>query len=207
MKFSVIERSNWKRRDYFEKFFSNVPCTYSLTVKIDVSRIFEKKQKLYPAMLFYLSTIVNKHEEFRTAIDENGTLGIYDYMLPIYTVFNNDTESFYEIWTEYANRFEDFFKLYERDLAEFKKAKSAQSKPNPPKNTFNVSMLPWIEFEGFNLNLQKGYAYLLPIFTIGKFEKNAETVTLPLAIQVHHAVCDGFHLSRFVKELQELINS
>ena len=30
---------------------------------------------------------------------------------------------------------------------------------------------------------------------------------LPLAIQVHHAVCDGFHICRFVNELQELINS
>lgn len=28
----------------------------------------------------------------------------------------------------------------------------------------------------------------------------------PLAIQVHHAVCDGFHLCRFVNELQDLFN-
>ena len=32
-------------------------------------------------------------------------------------------------------------------------------------------------------------------------------IILPLAIQVHHAVCDGFHICRFVNELQELINS
>ncbi len=32
-------------------------------------------------------------------------------------------------------------------------------------------------------------------------------IVLPLAVQVHHAVCDGFHICRFVNELQELINS
>lgn len=28
---------------------------------------------------------------------------------------------------------------------------------------------------------------------------------LPLAVQVHHGVCDGFHVCRFVNEMQELL--
>ena len=28
---------------------------------------------------------------------------------------------------------------------------------------------------------------------------------LPLAIQVHHAVCDGYHVGRFIEVLQEKI--
>ncbi len=28
---------------------------------------------------------------------------------------------------------------------------------------------------------------------------------LPLAVQVHHSVCDGLHLSRFIDELKENI--
>lgn len=67
-------------------------------------------------------------------------------------------------------------------------------------------MIPWSTFEGFHLNLQKGYNYLTPIFTIGKYYEE-EKIILPLAIQVHHAVCDGFHVCRFVNELQDLINS
>ena len=70
-----------------------------------------------------------------------------------------------------------------------------------------VSMIPWSTFDGFNLNLQKGYDYLIPIFTMGKYYRDDEKIILPLAIQVHHAVCDGFHICRFVNELQKLINS
>ena len=29
---------------------------------------------------------------------------------------------------------------------------------------------------------------------------------MPLAAQVHHGVCDGFHLCRFLRELQERID-
>ena len=32
-----------------------------------------------------------------------------------------------------------------------------------------------------------------------------ERVLLPLAVQVHHAVCDGFHLSRLIADVEALI--
>jgi len=80
------------------------------------------------------------------------------------------------------------------------------ARPDTPANTFSVSMIPWASFEGFNLNLQNGYDYLPPIFTMGRFYEENGRVLLPLAVQVHHAVCDGFHLCRLVNELQDLLN-
>ena len=60
-------------------------------------------------------------------------------------------------------------------------------------------------FEGFNLNLQNGYRYLPPIFTMGKYQRDERGVWLPLSIQVNHAVCDGFHVCRFIAALREMI--
>jgi chloramphenicol O-acetyltransferase len=57
-----------------------------------------------------------------------------------------------------------------------------------------------------NLNLKKGYDYLLPIFTFGKYYEDGGKYYIPLSIQVHHAVCDGFHVCRFLDELQDLLN-
>ena len=96
---------------------------------------------------------------------------------------------------------------YEDDIRRYGDRLQMDGKPNVPANTFPVSMIPWATFEGFNLNLQKGYCYLTPIFTMGKYYEENGCVTLPLAIQVHHAVCDGFHVCRFINELQELINA
>ena len=70
-----------------------------------------------------------------------------------------------------------------------------------------MSCIPWTNFTGFNLNLQQGYEYLLPIFTIGKYFSDEEKILLPLAIQVHHAVCDGFHLSRFINDLKDWVDT
>lgn len=207
MIFQKIDKTHWKRKEYFEHYFSNVPCTYSITTKLDITRIKESKLKLYPAMLYYLATVVNRHPEFRTAINEKGELGIYSEMIPCYTVFHKETETFSELWTEYTQKLEDFCAAYEEDILRYGNRQGMVGKPNVPPNNFTVSMIPWTSFEGFNLNLQNGYDYLIPIFTMGKYyQENGRTI-LPIAIQVHHAVCDGFHVCRFINELQELIGN
>ena len=206
MIFEKIDINSWKRKEYFEHYFTNVPCTYSMTVKVDITPIKNKLMKLYPAMLYYISTVVNHHPEFRTAINDSGELGVYSEMLPCYTVFHKDTETFSNIWTKYSPDFNTFSVAYENDMRKYGNKQGMIGKPNAPENTFPVSMIPWSTFEGFNLNLQKGYDYLIPIFTMGKYYQEDGRTILPLAIQVHHAVCDGFHICRFANELQELIN-
>ena len=39
MVFEVIDINGWKRREYFEHYFTNIPCTYSMTVKLDITQI------------------------------------------------------------------------------------------------------------------------------------------------------------------------
>ena len=116
MVFEKIDRSSWKRNEYFEHYFTDIPCTYSMTVKLDITQIKKKRMKLYPAMLYYLATIVNRHSEFRTAINQAGELGIYDEMIPSYTIFHEDTETFSDLWTEYMPNIEEFSRAYENDI-------------------------------------------------------------------------------------------
>ncbi len=200
-----IDRTLWAREEAFVHFSSDLPCTYSLTAKLDITPLRQAGLRLYPAMLHALSTVVNRHEEFRTALDSDGNPGVFQELWPSYTIFHPDSETFSNLWTRYEPEYAAFLAGFERDLAQYGEEKGLLGKPNPPANTFPVSMLPWIGFEGFNLNLQKGYDYLLPIFTMGKFDERNGKTLLPLAVQVHHAVCDGFHLSRFLEELQALL--
>ncbi|NLC75129.1 MAG: type A chloramphenicol O-acetyltransferase [Clostridiales bacterium] len=203
MKFRKISLQDWKRREQFEHYCSTVPCTYSMTVKLDITNAVNARQKLYPTMLHALSRTVNSHEEFRTAIDADGALGVFDVMYPCYTVFHKETETFSNIWTRFDEDYNQFLAAYLDDIAKYGDVAKMNAKPNAPANTFPVSMIPWESFDGFNLNLQKGYDYLIPIFTLGKYYQENGCTYIPLAIQVHHAVCDGFHVCRFISELRE----
>ena len=206
MQFTKIDINNWTRKEYFDHYFDNTPCTYSMTVKLDISKLKKDGKKLYPTLLYGVTTILNRHEEFRTALDKNGQVGVFSEMLPCYTIFHKETETFSSIWTEFTADYTEFLQNYQKDIDAYGERKGMFAKPNPPENTFPVSMIPWTSFEGFNLNLKKGYDYLLPIFTFGKYYEDGGKYYIPLSIQVHHAVCDGFHVCRFLDELQDLLN-
>lgn len=211
MNFNIIDKQNWKRKECFEHYFSNVPCTYSMTVSLDITTLLNTINnhalKLYPVMIYAISSIVNKHEEFRMSIDEAGNVGFFDEVYPCYTIFHKDDETFSDIWTAYSTDFKTFYNHYLEDMQQCGDIKGMSGKPQQENNTFTISCIPWVSFTSFNLNLEKGYSYLPPIFTIGKYCSDNEKILLPLSIQVHHAVCDGFHVARFTNELQEWINT
>lgn len=210
MTFNTIDMQTWNRNESYSHYFNTVPCTYSMTVNLDVTEFIkilkENKLKFFPAILYGISHIVNSHEEFRMDFDENKKLGYHTFSNPCYAIFHNETETFTNVWTEYNADFTLFMQNYTIDMAKYQKD-FKNSKPLSNKNHFNVSCIPWTNFTGFNLNLQQGYDYLAPIFTIGKYVSSDDKIEVPLAIQVHHAVCDGFHLSRFINELQNWINN
>ncbi len=205
MKFNYIDIEKWKRKQHYNYYLKNVPCTYSMTIKLDITNVIKSQKKLYPTLLYCISKTVNKYEEFRTILDSEGKVGYFDELYPCYTIFHKENETFSNIWTEYSEDYEVFCKNYKEDMEKYGKNLDIVAKPDIPVNSFPISMLPWESFEGFNLNLQRGYEYLLPIFTLGKYYQEQDKVFIPLAIQVHHSVCDGFHLCRFIDSLRKTL--
>ena len=205
--FKPIDTNSWKRKPYFDHYFNQIRCTYSITVNIDITNVLSfkdrNKVKLYPLLINVISKAVNKYEEFRTAINDRGEIGVWETLSPCYTVFHKDSESFSNIWTEWNDDLNLFLSNFEQDSKQFGQIDRIDAKPNTPANVFPISSLPWTTFTGFNLNIFADGTYLLPIFTYGKYFKDGNRYLIPLSIQVHHAVCDGFHVSRLINEIQQ----
>ena len=201
--FTLIDFENWERKEHYLHFYNDVRCSYSTCVNIDISNL--NGQRLYPAMLWLLTQTINEMPEFRTALTEKG-LGYFSEMHPAYTIFNQGQKTFSGIWTAYKSNYTAFLSSYEADVAKYSSSEKYAPKPERPVNSFDVSMIPWFSFTAFNLQVFGDGSYLLPIFTMGKAFDAGTKKMLPLAIQVHHAVCDGYHIGRFIELLQEKIN-
>ena len=121
--FRIIDKDTWKRKPYFDHYFNQILCTYSITVNIDISEIIAFKNKnntkLYPLLIYILTKAVNNHEEFRTAINDKGELGVWDTLLPCYTVFHEENETFSNLWTEWNDNLMAFLSNYKRDIEMF----------------------------------------------------------------------------------------
>ena len=203
MSFHLMDYQTWERREFYEHFINEVVCTYSTTVNLDITNL--KNMRLYPTMLWLLTKAVNQMPEFRTALTDKG-IGIYDEMHPSYTIFNKEKKIFSTIWTEFHADYNDFLSAYEADVEKFSLSERYSPKPDRPPNSFDISMIPWFTFTSFNLNVFGDGKYLLPIFTLGKYFDDNGKRLLPISIQVHHAVCDGYHIGKFVETLQTMIN-
>ena len=181
----------------------------SLTADVNVTnlRAYSKKNNLnfYPLMLWVVSKIINSHDEFKYSWDDVGNLIKWDFVSPSYTDFHADDENFVKMVTEYSDDLFEFCSRVDKDRQRHKNERAILF--NQPPNFFDVSCLPWIKYSHFDIHVFDEGKFLAPVVTWGKFEEKDGKLIMPLTMNIHHAVADGFHLSRFFNEVQELMDS
>ena len=209
MKYTRIDLNEWKRGNLFKFYIDNMRIVMSLTVDIDVTPLYEftKKNnlKFYPSMLWVVSRVINAHDEFKYSWDSGDNLIKWDYISPSYTDFHKEDESFTKLVTEYSD---DLFEFHARFMADREKYRELRAiVENQPQNFFDVTCLPWVKYTHFDLHVFDEGKFLAPVVIWGKYEEEHKKLMMPLTMNIHHAVADGFHLSRFFNEVQELINT
>ncbi|MCS4224085.1 type A chloramphenicol O-acetyltransferase [Sphingobacterium sp. BIGb0165] len=202
--YKKINLADWNRKEHFSVYRSQMKCGFSLTTKINITNLLpfikENSYKFYPVMIYLITRAVNNHDAFKMAMKE-GELIVWDYVNPIYTVLHPETETFSALSTVYDEDFAAFMDNYNR-VAE-RHADDLRFFPEtPPENHFNISAIPWINFDSFNLHIADFTDYFAPSFTIGKYQQQADEILMPIAIQVHHAVCDGIHVAKLIATLE-----
>lgn len=204
-----IDLGSWHRRQQFEHYRRH-PCSYSMTVELDVTAFVATLQsssrKTYLAQIWALATLVNRHDEFRMHLGDNGDPAVWSRVHPAFTVFNAERETFSCIWAPYDPHFGAFHEAAAHVLAEHRNPTEFFPQGAAPANAFDISSLPWASFTGFTLNIRGDEDHLAPIFTLGRYIERDGRTMLPLAVQVNHAAADGFHVARLVSELQELLS-
>lgn len=208
MNYTKIDIEKWERRDLFKLYTGSLKIVMNLTVDIDITNLLkftkEKGLKFYPTMIWIVSKLINSRDEFKYHLKENGELIKWDFVSPSYTDFNPETEKFVKFVTEYSS---DLYEFHNRVIEDCKKHKNEVGfLPNQPENIFDISCLPWVNYNSLSLHVFDEGKSLFPVVIWGKYKEENGRVILPVTFNMHHAVADGFHVSRFFTELQEEIN-
>lgn len=206
MGFNIINMNTWDRKECFNHFFNNAKCTYSITVNIDITNLYkyikDNKLRLYPTFTWIASRAINNYQEFKMAFNENGQLGFFDEIGPSYSVLNNETKVMNDLYTSFNSTFSKFYKDMNDSLNQYKRDTNFTT--DFQKNFFIVSCLPWFNYTAFNVNNESDSPFLFPMVTWGEFTEEDNKIIMPLTIQVHHAVADGYHCSLFFLDVKEM---
>lgn len=205
--FTPLDFSSWNRAEQFYYFSKMAPTGYSLTVRLDITELLHALKnaglKFYPAYLWLVTRNLNRQPEFKIA-EKDGRLGYYEALTPLYAVFHEDDHTFSFMWTSYQEDFKAFYRSCLDNQSRYGSNHSilAQKDKLPPENAYTVSCLPWVPFQSFSVHTYENKPYYFPSVEAGKFTEEGGRTLLPLSITCHHATTDGWHISRFLEDLQ-----
>ena len=204
--FHPIDPSRWPRRELFYYFSHMAPTGYSLTAEVDVTNLLrvtkERQLKFFPAYLWLVTRNLIRQSEFTCAV-KDGVLGYYDTLTPLYATWHEDTHTFSFLWTECSPHFHTFYRAYLENQKKYGSTPSLLARPEPPpENAYTVSALPWVNFKHFAVHSYENKPYYFPSVEAGKYRTHRGKVLMPLSLTCHHATTDGYHVAKFLEDLQ-----
>lgn len=209
MNYEIINTETRERGELFRFYIEKLRNVMSMTVDTDVTKLVSFVRahglKFYPAMMWAVSKAVNGRAEFRYGW-KDGNLVRWDNVSPYYADFHGEDERFVKLVTEYSGDLSEFHARFLADRERYKDLRAFDLKEIPP-NTFDVSCLPWVRYRSFDIHVFDEGRYLAPVVTWGRFETENGKTVMPLSVNIHHAVADGWHLSRLFADVQEIINT
>lgn len=208
MNYTEIDVDSWERKDLFNLYTTDLKIVMNMTVDVDITSLLAEVKsnglRFYPTMIWIVSRLMNARDEFKYSLTEEGKLIKWDYVSPSYTDFNKETGKFNKFVTEYSSDFKTF---YERAVSDSERHRNESGfLPDQPKNTFDITCIPWASYKSFDLHIYGEGKSLFPIVMWGKYREENEKVLLPVTAMFHHAVIDGFNLCRFFEELSAAVN-
>jgi len=208
MNFKKIDITTWQRAESYTFFTTYNRCKINMTMQLDVTKLVntikENKLRCYPVFTYITSKVINQHDEFKMNYDENSNLILFDVVNPRYPIFHDSDKRLSILWTDYTEDFKNFYDAFVSDANKYGGKRSMAAKGEYPPNCFDMSCLPWSSFTSFDCPPTKDTVWLPPFVMVGKFYPKDDKFLLPVSMSVHHATCDGYHVSRFFDEFQSL---
>lgn len=119
MAFTPIDEQTWERREYLEVFRQTA---IYLTAEVDITALYKRVknrgEKLYPALIWCVAAVLNRHVHFRYGRDQAGRIGIWDMLHPYYTVPRREApDQFAMKVTPFTADYRTFLAAFQADYA------------------------------------------------------------------------------------------
>jgi chloramphenicol O-acetyltransferase type A len=198
----IIDLDSYARKDLFNVFKQYDNPTISVTAEVDATTLKQATKEngysFFIALVYCFSKVMNEIPEFRHRVVDD-QLCEFETVDPGYTVLlENKTFSFCD--SKHDHEFYAFHQALNDDIEKTRQTPDVVIKDK--SHMFFVSSIPWVSFTHFQQPYFSHYGYN-PVITIGKKMglRNNDFI-VPIALQCHHGVVDGYHLGLFYEHLE-----
>ncbi|MCW8850836.1 MAG: CatA-like O-acetyltransferase, partial [Melioribacteraceae bacterium] len=179
---------------------------FSICSNINVTELLtysKRNDKSFFLGALYLSIkTANQIDEFRCRIEDDQVV-VYDRIHPFSTVINEEKVfNFCEF--EYSDSFSDFSKKSKLSIAETNKLGNLNLKQR--NDVIHYTTIPWISLTSITHPRNFNKKESIPKIVFGKYYKDNYRIMLPVSIEVHHGLMDGYHVGKFLETFRENIS-
>jgi chloramphenicol O-acetyltransferase type A len=202
-----IDIDNWERKAQYNFFKDFDDPFMGVTSNIECTQMYLKAKELNESFFIHYMhkalQVINEIPEFKLRI-----LGEKVVQYPIIngttTVFKHD-KTFNFSYFKYIKNSTDFYIQTKNAIELAKKDETLVSQPM--QDLIHVSVIPWRSFTCIkHPRIFKG-SDSIPKLVFGKVFKIEEKYFIPVSIDAHHALIDGYHVSTFFNKFEALLTA
>lgn len=197
-----IDPGSWDRREHFEAFRSFLRPHFSICADVDMTAVLPEVRRrgvsLNTVIVYAVARAANDVAEFRQRIRGDRVVE-HDTVHPATTVMA-DGGLFTFAFFEFDSDFDVFAGRVADGTARAQASPSLQDPPGRDDLLF-MTAIPWVSFTSFEHPMPGDPDDSIPRFAWGRYRVAEGRRTMPLNLQVHHALVDGLHAGRFYERV------
>ena len=205
--YKPIDISTWKRKAQFEFFKTFESPHFNVTANVNVGPL--RAQCKAEGKSFFMSCVymalqtANEIDEFRYRISGDEVWDFETIQAGL-TILQED-ETFIYTTLDYQKDLSSFLTKGKEAIEEQKRTRGFS--PHNRLDMVFFSILPWVSFTSIQHAMNLSPTVYIPRIVFGKYFEEGEHLKMPVAVQVHHALADGFHVGKFYQLLQKKIDA
>ncbi|AWM12610.1 chloramphenicol acetyltransferase [Flavobacterium sp. NRK F10] len=205
-----IDIEKWNRKEHFEFFSKMVSPYFGVTTEVNCTKAFQKaKDNSISFFAYYMHQsikAVNEIPEFKLRIIDDKVFELDT--IHVGTTIGRKDGTFAFTFVNYSDNFESFNTNLQEEIDAVQNSSGLRLNGEDRKiNLVRYSTLPWVSFSAIlhptNLNSKES----VPKITFGKLSERNHEKFLPISIEAHHGLMDGFHIAQYLEKFQHFLNS
>lgn len=205
--FHKIDIENWNRKQTFDYFKEFEQPFFNVTVNTDITQLYDfcksKEHSFFLASLYYSTKAANQIANFKYRIQDNEVI-CYDKINAGSTILFKDN-SFGFCYFDFINDLESFINTGQQNIEQALKNPSFAPKDNKD-NLIHYSVLPWLAFSSVQHARRIPTTDSIPKIAMGKIFEEGRKKIMPISIEVHHSLVDGWHVGQYFQLLEASIS-
>jgi len=204
-----LDIASWARREVFEFFRGFDKPYFNICTRVDVTRLVELLRarsgtSVSMAYHYFALRVANEIEPFRYRLRADKVF-VHDVLHGGTTVFLPN-EAFTLAYFDYVADFAKFVSTAGQAIEQARSGDGAFRPRNDDDGRIHFTVLPWTSFTSFSHARNWSTEDSIPKIAFGKFTRDNQRILLPISVEVHHALMDGFTVGRYLSHLEEMLS-